>query len=126
MIALVTPANPLGELLSDLRLILEVIAAVFAMRVYRHQPSKPLWLLQCGFLILAVTHVATFSFSGVMLFVFRRIMAYHWLYYVDAFAVIVFLCFSILGLRFMQRDASASHTRRSNHAPQPTADRSDE
>ena len=111
--------------MSDVRLVLEVVAAAFAVRAYRHHPSRPLWLLRCGFVCLAVTHVATLLFSGLALFAFPQLSDYGWVYYADALSVSTFLVLSIFSFHYSLREVSASSTLRPNQAMQPTAGRSE-
>lgn len=108
MLALTPPPHLLGGTLFDIRLAFEVIAAAFAVRAYRHHPTRPLRLLRCGFLCLAVTHVALLVLTGLAAFAFPQLDRFRWIYYADPIAVITFLTLSILSFQSVLSERTAN------------------
>lgn len=104
------PHLSFGGILFDTRLILEVIVAVLAIRAYRHNPTKPLRLLRCGFLCLALTDVAMFAFGGLAGFAFPELRRIRWVYYVDPIALITCLALVLMAFQTIIRERSASST----------------
>ena len=124
MLALTPPPHLLEGTVSDVRLALEVIAAVFAVRVYREKPTKAFWLFRLGFLCLAVPHVGLLVFTGVAGFAFpEKLYQFRWIYWADPIAVMTFLILMSLSLRAVLHEPSSSGTETSNQAMQPTAGR---
>ena len=94
-----TPSHFLSGALLDIRLALEVIAAVFAVRLYRRHHTEPMRLLVYAFLSLAVPHIALFVFAGLTRLAFAQLARFNWIYYADPIAVIAFLVLATLSLR---------------------------
>jgi len=111
MLALTPPPHLLGGTLFDIRLALEVIGAVFAVRLYRRCRTAPFRILAWAFLCLAVPQVALFAFTGVQGFLFPDDSRLFWIYWADPISVITFLALLVLSLRYFLREHGTSTTR---------------
>jgi len=126
MLAVTPPPHLLQGTVGDIRLALEVIAAVFAIRAYRHNPTQPLRLFRLGFLCLAAPHVFLLLFTGTVGYFPETFYQWRWVYWLDPIAVITFLILMSLALRATLHVPSARGTQTSNQSLQPTAGGSDE
>jgi hypothetical protein len=99
-------------ILLDIRLVLEVVAAAFAIRAFRHNPIKPLRLLRNGFLCLAGTHIFVLIFSGLSSFAFPQLRQFRWVYYADPIGVIIFLGLCVLSFQSMLRERAVDGTQK--------------
>jgi hypothetical protein len=110
MFALTPPPHLLQGSVSDVRIVLEVVAAAFAVRAYRHHRTRSLRLLRDGFLCLAVTEVCLLLFTGLMGFAFPQLARLTWIYWANPIAVITFLVLSILSFYSVLCEQKASGT----------------
>ena len=125
MLAVTPPPHLLEGAVHDIRLALEVIAAVFAVRAYRHNPTRATRLACYAFVCLAAPHVFLLLFTGTVGYFPQTLYQLRWIYWLDPIAVFTFLVLMILSLRVVLRDPSSSGTSASNQTMQPTAGRSD-
>jgi len=95
----------------DVRLALEVIGAVFAIRLYRVNRTMPFRLLAWAFLCLAVPQVTLFVFTGLRGLLFPDDSRFLWIYWADPISVTVFLVLMAWALRCFLREHGASTTR---------------
>ena len=92
----------------DVRLALEVIAAIFAVRVYRLKRTTPFRLLQYALLFLAVPQVCLFIFTGAKELVLPALSRFAWIYWADPVSVLMFLALLSLSLRSFLYEPSGS------------------
>ena len=110
MFAFYYQLSHLGGTVSHVRIVLEVVAAAFALRAYRHYRTRSLRLLRDGFLCLAGTEVGLLLFSGLMFFVFPQLARFAWIYWANPIALIIFLVLSILSFHSVLTEHKASGT----------------
>ncbi|MEY2536850.1 MAG: hypothetical protein QOG67_590 [Verrucomicrobiota bacterium] len=110
MLAL-TQAAQFQAILSDIRILLEVVAGGFAVRAYRHNRTTWLGLLRAGFLCLAVTEVGLLFFAGLKMFVSPKLSRFDWIFWANPVAVIAFLVLSILSFDSLLKDRNANGTK---------------
>ena len=106
MIAL-TPPHLVEGTLFDIRLALEVIGALYAVRLYRQKRTTPFRILAWAFLCLAVPQVTLFAFTGIRGFLFPDDSRLLWIYWADPISVITFLALIAISLRCFLREHSA-------------------
>jgi hypothetical protein len=105
------PPHFLEGIQFDIRLALEVIGAVFAVRLCRLSRTTPFRLLAWAFLCLAVPQVTLFLFTGLGRLLSLRDSRFLWIYWADPISVDAFLVLIILSLRGFLREHRASTTR---------------
>jgi hypothetical protein len=112
MIAVAPPPHFLRGTLLDVRVALELIALVFAIRVYRIKPTPPFRFMLWAFLCLVIPQLGLFVFTIIHGYVFPRSSRFLWIYYADPFSLILFFVFVILSLRLFLRERVVSATPR--------------